>query len=315
MAPIALVTGATSGIGRLTVDDLVRQRADLCILASGPDADQSSSSPVNEFIAADLSSLSQVRQLAATVLAKDRPIALLVLAAGRQHRHDGARSSDGFELTFAVNTIANVVLLDALIAADRMPERVLWFSSGTHDPAKRAGLPTPRHADPKLLAYPERDKAALSDKPSTRGARAYSGSKLAATMLTYAYARSYPGMRIDAFDPQLTPGTGLARYQSGVIQLLWHTLLPAIVPLVPFMNRPAAVADAAVAVSLDKVLPPGSGRYIEVRRGRARGSVVGVELRQDRSGPIAGRHSLARGSLTVRHMRLVLRTTLLSPLP
>ena len=76
-------------------------------------------------------------------------------------------------------------------------------------------------------------------------------------------------MRIDAFDPQLTPGTGLARYQSGVIQLLWHTLLPAIVPLVSFMNRPAAVADAAVAVSLDKVLPPGSGRYIEVRRGRA----------------------------------------------
>jgi NAD(P)-dependent dehydrogenase (short-subunit alcohol dehydrogenase family) len=114
----------------------------------------------------------------------DRPIALLVLAAGRQHRDDAARSSDGLEMTFAVNTVANVVLLDALIAADRMPERVLWFSSGTHDPAKRAGLPTPRHADPELLAHPERDTAASGDKPSTRGARAYSASKLAVTMLT-----------------------------------------------------------------------------------------------------------------------------------
>jgi NAD(P)-dependent dehydrogenase (short-subunit alcohol dehydrogenase family) len=251
------------------LERLARQRTDLRILASGPDADQSRSLPSDDFVAADLSSLSQVRQLAATIVAMDRPIALLVLAAGRQHRDDAARSSDGLEMTFAVNTIANVVLLDELIAAGRMPERVLWFSSGTHDPAKRAGLPTPRHADPELLAYPERDAAASGDKPSTRGARAYSASKLAVTMLTYAYARSCPGMRIDAFDPQLTPGTGLARYQSGAIRLLWHTLLPVIIPVVPFMNRPAAVADAAVAVSLDQALPAGSGRYVEVRRGRA----------------------------------------------
>lgn len=268
MAPIALVTGATSGIGRLTADQLVRQRSDWRIFPSGPDADQIRTHPGSEFVAADLSSLAQVRQLAATIVAKDRPVALLVLAAGQQHRDDNSRSSDGLELTFAVNVVSNVVLLDALIAADRMPERVLWFSSGTHDPEKRAGLPTPRHADPELLAYPERDGAASADKPSTRGARAYSASKLAVTMLTYAYARTYPDMRIDAFDPQLTPGTGLARYQSRAIKLLWHTLLPAIVPLVPFMNRPAAVADAAAAVSLDEGLPRGSGRYIEVRRGR-----------------------------------------------
>lgn len=295
MAPIALVTGATSGIGRLIVDNLLRQSANLCILASGPEADQSPSSPADRFIAADLSSLSQVRQLATTVITKDRPIALLVLAAGRQQRDDTARSADGFEMTFAVNTVANVVLLDALIAAGRMPERILWFSSGTHDPAKRAGLPTPRHADPELLAYPERDRAALADKPSTRGARAYSASKLAVTMLTYAYARDYPGMRIDAFDPQLTPGTGLARYQSGAIRLLWHTLLPAIVPLVPFMNRPTAVADAAVAVLLNEGLPPGRGRYIEVRRGRAvegRSSDISYDVSaQDRL--LAGIRSLA----------------------
>ncbi|HZF42268.1 MAG TPA: SDR family NAD(P)-dependent oxidoreductase [Sphingomonadaceae bacterium] len=267
MTPLALVTGATSGIGQLIADRLVRQRPGWHVVTSGPDEAEEGSAPGNDYIAADLSSLAQVRQLAAAVIAKNAPIALLVLAAGQQRSDAGARSSDGFELTFAVNTLANVALLDALIQADRVPARVLWFSSGTHDPAKRAGLPTPRHAEPELLAYPERDDATREDKPSTRGARAYTASKLAATMLAYAYARDNPNMKIDAFDPQLTPGTGLARYQSRFVQLFWHNLLPAIVPLVPFMNRAAAVADAAVATVQGGVVHDETGRYIEVRRG------------------------------------------------
>lgn len=286
MAPFALVTGATSGIGRLTADRLTRQRSDWHVVSTGPDETDGRATPGDSFVAADLSSLAQVRRLAASLLALNGPIALLVLAAGRQQRDDGNRSANGIELTFAVNVVANVALLDALIGAGRMPERVLWFSSGTHDPAKRAGLPTPRHADPELLAYPERDSAAADDKPSTRGARAYSASKLAAAMLTYAYARNNPAMRINAFDPQLTPGTGLARDQSKFVQLLWHGFLPAIVPLVPFMNRPAAVADAAVATSLETGGPRASGRYIEVRRGHpveGRSSIMSYDVAaQDR---------------------------------
>lgn len=119
-----------------------------------------------------------------------------------------------------------------------------------------------------MLAYPERDSEATADKMSVRGARAYSASKLMVTMLTYIYAREHPDMRIDALDPQLTPGTGLARRQSAIIRLLWHSLLPAITPLVPFMNKPSAVADAAVQLALDTDLPRGSGRYVEVRRGK-----------------------------------------------
>jgi len=268
MKPINLVTGATSGIGWLTAERLERKCRDRSTIRSGPSRPTQSVATAEDYLGADLSSVAEARGLGQAIAARGAPIALLMLAAGCQATDDSERTADGIERTFAVNTVANVALLDELIAAGSVPQRVILFSSGTHDPKKRAGLPTPRHADPKLLAFPDRDPLAVGDKPSVRGGRAYSSSKLAIAMIAYAYAREQPSMRIDAFDPQLTPGTGLARGQSAAIQFLWHRLLPLIVPLVPFMNRPEAVADAAVDLALDKVLPPGSGRYIEVRRGR-----------------------------------------------
>lgn len=260
------MTGATSGIGQLIWEQLARERPDMMVIGAGRNTGSEGPSDLRRRV--ELGSLKDTRRLAEDVLALRAPIPLLILAAGHQGTRDTDRSADGYELTFAVNVLANVVLLDTLIGAGVTPSRVIIFSSATHDPAKRAGLPPPRHCNPAILAEPANDKSSADDSHWTRGARAYSTSKLAVAMLAQAYAREQSTMRIDAIDPQLTPGTGLARHQHGAVRLLWHSVLPLLAPLVPFMNRPSAVARAAVALAFDDGLAMGSGRYVEVRRGR-----------------------------------------------
>lgn len=307
--PLALVTGATSGIGRLAAISLARQRPDWTVLASGRGRDRTAAEAIGiareasaenvAALAADLASLASVRTMADALIARGQPIALLLLAAGRQATEDGERSADNYECTFAVNVLANVALIDALVAHGRTPERIVMISSGTHNPDRRAGLPTPRHADPALLANPKLDAEAASDKPWTRGSRAYSASKLALAMLAYVYAREKPAMRIDAIDPQLVPGTGLARHQSTALRFLWRFVMPAFVPLVPFMNRPKAVADATVALALDTDLGAGNGRYFEVRRGRlveARSSAMSYDTARQTSLVAGIRHLIQRSA-------------------
>lgn len=289
-APSALVTGATSGIGLLTAGELARRQPGRTILVHGrselraTDAVSAISAVFGvgnlEPVWGDLGSLAAVEALAGRLAARREGVDLLVLAAGVQNGHDRARSADGLELTFAVNVLANVRLLD-LLSAEPEAKRVVIFSSGTHNPERRAGLPTPSHADPERLAHPDRHLGPAKESAFARGSRAYTASKAAAAMLAYAYARERSWLRIDALDPQLTPGTGLARTQLGFVRLLWHQVLPKLVPVVSFMNRPSAVAQAAVHIAIDPTLASGTGRYFEVRDGQpvaARSSELTYDL-------------------------------------
>lgn len=52
-------------------------------------------------------------------------------------------SKEGFEETFAVNRLSHFLLVNLLL--DRMDKdgRIVFVSSGTHDPEKKTGMPEP----------------------------------------------------------------------------------------------------------------------------------------------------------------------------
>ena len=235
-----VMTGATAGIG-LEAAKRLREQAD-CTLVVGARTPAKLPPALAGAVDArplDLASLASVRALAATVL-REAPFDALVLNAGLQCS-SLKHSQDGFELTFAVNHLAHYLLARLLATHIKPGGRIVLTASGTHDPALASGVPPPHHANAKALAFPEldrdRDKSAM-----TAGLRAYATSKLCNVMtareLAKRLASDRPDLAVMAFDPGLTPGTGLARHHFGPIGVIFKHVLPLVMRKGPGVSTP-----------------------------------------------------------------------------
>ncbi len=102
------------------------------------------------------------------------------------------------------------------------------------------------------------------------GRLAYVNSKLCNLWFTYELRRrlegaGVPNLTVNAFDPGLVPGSGLARDYPPALRFIWNRLLPGVARVltlaVPTIN-PAPKAGAALAqLVLDPALASVSGKY------------------------------------------------------
>ena len=134
---VCLITGASSGIGRVTAQVLAERGAKVWLACR----DRSKTEPVleaiaraggvAELVAVDLSDLDSVRACAKVVLAKDEPLHLLINNAGLAGRK--ALTKQGFELTFGVNHLGHFLLTELLLPRLlQQPSRVVNVSSKAH---------------------------------------------------------------------------------------------------------------------------------------------------------------------------------------
>ncbi len=263
-----VMTGGTSGFGVETVKQLLlapNTRLLLGVRRAGP--------PGVETLPLDLTQLDQVRAFSAAVGQKlgATEINALVLNAGLQCPDADARTPDGFETTFAVNHLAHYLLLRLLLPRLAPGAVVVLTTSGTHDPAEGKIIPPPRHANARLLAYPEQDPD--RDQSSlTAGGRAYSSSKLC-NLLTARALAAHPATQacrftVIAYDPGPTPGTGLVRNSGFAINLVWRMLGTPLRLLVPRFNSRKVAGGALADLTLGKIQPPAERVYAALRRGR-----------------------------------------------
>ncbi len=141
-----VVTGANSGIGRVTASQLVAQGADVTLAVRRPDDARSVAAELDgpgsvDVVALDLGDLASVRRCADTLLAADRRIDGLLNNAGVMNTSEG-RTKDGFETQIGINHLGHYLLTELLL--DRLrasaPSRVVNVSSCYHDVAqKRTG--------------------------------------------------------------------------------------------------------------------------------------------------------------------------------
>jgi NAD(P)-dependent dehydrogenase (short-subunit alcohol dehydrogenase family) len=274
-----LVTGGNSGIGLECARALARAGRHVLIASRDRTA---SAAAVARIVAEsgagaasetglDLGSLADVRRFAADAEARDLPLRALVCNAGLQVHRGPRRSADGFELTFAVNHLGHFLLTNLLLRRllAHAPSRVVVVASGVHDPKLRSGMPKPAVADVPTLA------ATGGPRPDAFDGRlAYVNSKLCNLWFAYELGRRLAAaglstenrpLSVNAFEPGLVPGSGLARDYPRPLRLVWDRVLPgvarALTSVVPSIN-PADKAGAAMAgVVLDPALERASGKY------------------------------------------------------
>lgn len=241
-----LITGGSSGVGLETARLLVVAGADVTIVGSDPIKGAEAERALNDdpggvgrasFIAADLSSMQQVHQLADTVNARLDRLDVLIHNAGIVAT-ERIETVDGYERTFAVNYLAPFALTQDLLSLLRSsaPARVLTLTAAV-EPIGRlpfADLQRERHFG---------------------GLRAYAQSKRALAMFTLELARREQsgggGVTANVIDPFLVR-TGLTSAKD----------VPVLFKLArPLMIRPQAAARWVARAATDERFASTTGRH------------------------------------------------------
>ncbi|HUI25467.1 MAG TPA: SDR family NAD(P)-dependent oxidoreductase, partial [Candidatus Kryptonia bacterium] len=233
--PAVLVTGGNSGIGFECARELARNGWAVLIASR----DRATSKAAVERIAResggesiaemglDLGSIESVRRFANDIEAKNIPLQALICNAGLQMSGARRASSDGFELTFAVNHLGHFLLTNLLLERlhAHAPSRIVIVASGVHDPKMRTGMPHAAVTDIETLA------ATGGPRPGQfNGRLAYVNSKLCNLWFTYELVRRIEAagfstdarrLTVNAYDPGLVPGSGLARDYPAALRFIW----------------------------------------------------------------------------------------------
>jgi light-dependent protochlorophyllide reductase len=275
----ALVTGGNSGIGFECARQLARHGWQVIIASRNREL---SAEAVRRIAAEsgvdalssmdlDLASAASVRRLAGDLAARGVRLKALVCNAGVQVTKGPRLNPDGYELTFAVNHLGHFLLANLLLGRllDNAPARLVVVSSGVHDPRRTTGMPKPAFSDMATLAA-----TGGAQRESFSGALAYVNSKLCNLWFTYELVRRLEAsglsvgsarLTVNAFDPGLVPGSGLAREYAAPLRFFWHRVLPGLARVltlvVPGIN-PVDKSGAALArLVLDPELERVSGKY------------------------------------------------------
>lgn len=215
----------------------------------------------------DLSSLESIRAFVSKFSKMDfPPLYALVCNAGVQFIDKTHYTKDGYEATFGVNHLGHFLLTNMMLNQISPSGRIVLVSSGTHDPLKKTGMPAPVFEDPYLLAHPNQNSS--NESISFIGRRSYTTSKLCNLYFTYELANrinQQPEMNtnVNAFDPGMMPGTGLAQSYTPFMKFVWKYVLPALTLFYPNVNTVRQSGRALAALVTDSKYNQTTGKYFE----------------------------------------------------
>jgi len=255
-----LVTGANTGIGRATAEELARRGGRVYVASRSAAKGEAAAGAIRAatgsesvfFLALDLADLESVRACAAAFLARGEPLHVLINNAGVGGAHGLTRQ--GFEMTFGVNHLGHFALTQLLLErlTDSAPSRIVNVSSDAHYNA--------RGIDFEAVRRPARNITALHE---------YAVSKLCNVLFTQELARRLEGTGVTSY--ALHPGV--------VASDIWRRVPWPVRPLIT--RRMLSVTEGA-ATSLYCATSPGvaqaSGRFYDKCAERAPSPVATPEL-------------------------------------
>jgi NAD(P)-dependent dehydrogenase (short-subunit alcohol dehydrogenase family) len=246
---VAIVTGATSGLGRVTAEALARGGARVFLVCrdegrgrrAAEEIAAATGSREVAMLVGDLAAHASVRAVASAFLARGEPLHVLVNNAGGLFGFRRQQSPDGIELTFALNHLAyytlTLLLLDRLLAS--APARIVNVAS---DGYTMAG-----------------GRFSFDDVGAERRyspIRQYGRSKLANILFTRELARRLAGTGVTA-NSASPPGLTATRFAYGA-----HPFARFVMPLLrPFARSPDEGAESQVFLCASPSVDGVSGRH------------------------------------------------------
>jgi len=267
-----IITGGNSGLGYECAKNLARTNKNTYIILACRSSDKTRTA-VNSLISStgnrnisnlelDLSSLESVRKFVKTFRgSKFPPLFAIVCDAGLQIVNGTRYTEDGIELTFGVNHLGHFLLVNMLLE-EIDNGRVVFVSSDTHDPVKKTGMPEPVYNRAEFLAYPERSEISLS------GTTRYTTSKLCNIYCTYELAeriktQTNKNITVNAFNPGMVPGTGLARDHCPFLKFMWKYIMPMLILFPINANSVKKSGRAMASLIINDELDNVSGKYFD----------------------------------------------------
>ena len=268
---VAVITGASTGIGLATVEGLVRSGMYTSIIMAGRDADkhQKAMDKLRDevgtldravelrYLPLELASLKSVRSFAESVLKQDMPIHTLILNAGVMALPDRKQTEDGYEYQFGVNHLGHFLLTNLLM--DKLVD-----SGSAAEPARVISLSSSAHQIPSKLL-----KGDLGDLQSYEYSawRAYGQSKLANVLFAYELDRRCRERGLPVVANAVHPGvvnTELARYmgdESSPTSQLLAPLQDVAKPLLSYVLKSPEEGAKTSLVLATQAEGKLSGRY------------------------------------------------------
>ena len=247
---VAVVTGVTSGLGRVVAEQLARQGAAVCIVGRDPERTERARAELAAATGgaitaelADLSSLAAAAAFAGRFAATHDRLDILVHNAGAL-THELTCTSEGNEVTLATQVLAPFLLTSALrpLLEAAAPSRVILVASGG------------------MYTVPL-DVAALEPEPDTYdGVKAYARCKRAQVALAGEWTRHLvgTGVTVNAMHPGWADTPGLRDALPGFSRVLS-----------PILRTPAEGADTIAWLASAPEVATTSGGFFLDRRARA----------------------------------------------
>lgn len=242
---VAMVTGATSGLGRETALELARLGATVTLVGRNPEKTEEVARAVRRDTAssrvataiADLSSMAEVRALAERTHA---PVHILVNNAGVL-LSERSETAEGIESTLATNLLGHFLLTNLLVDKLERPARIINVSSG--------GMYSQRiHVEDLQMKQGRYD-----------GTVAYARTKRGQVILTELWAEllESKGVVVHSMHPGWADTPGVSKSLP-----LFHKVTK------PLLRTPAEGADTIVWLAASEEAGRSSGQFWHDRRPR-----------------------------------------------